>query len=166
MKTRALLIIDLQKGVETPEHKLFQLDRVLQQVNDRIAVFRQNKRPIVFIQHQDADLVPDSDSWQLFPQLSALPSDYYVGKTHANSFYHTALSDLLKELEVTELEICGAQTQYCVDTTIRMAHGLGYGLSMQRGLTTTLDNGRLSAEDIIIHHEGIWDNRFLTFFEE
>ncbi|WKB37298.1 isochorismatase family protein [Terrilactibacillus sp. S3-3] len=88
-----------------------------------------------------------------------------MNKTHANAFYKTDLNDKLVKLNVHQFEICGAQTEYCVDTTIRMAHGLGYKLFMKKGLTTTLNNDLLGAKTIIAHHENIWDGRFLTFFD-
>ncbi|MCB5955644.1 cysteine hydrolase family protein [Enterococcus sp. CWB-B31] len=166
MEKKALLIIDLQVGLESAEKKLFQLERVLNEVNDRIAVYRKENRPIIFIQHEDEELIPDSHAWHLFPELHAEEKDYYISKTHANSFFHTNLTSLLETLGVTQLEICGAQTEYCVDTTIRMAHGLGYNCFMKKGLTTTLNNSRLKASEIIQHHEAIWNLRFLTFFSE
>lgn len=163
MNKRALLVIDLQVGVESNEKKLYRLGEVIKKVNEQINDFRQSNRPIIFVQHEDEELVAESELWQLFPELNATKEDYYVGKTHANSFYKTGLSELLEELGIDELEICGAQTEYCVDTTIRMAHGLGYRLFMRIGTATTTDNDHLKAFQIIKHHEAIWDNRFLTF---
>lgn len=164
MDKRALVVIDLQVGVESEEKKLYQLAKVIERVNEQIETFRKNGRPIIFIQHEDEELVVGSDSWQLFPELNVAETDYFIGKTHANSFYKTKLSERLEQLGVNELELCGAQTEYCVDTTIRMAHGLGYQLFMRKGTATTVDNERLLAEQIIAHHEAIWDQRFLTFF--
>ncbi|MGM0218844.1 cysteine hydrolase family protein [Enterococcus sp. AZ126] len=163
MPTKALVVIDLQQGLENFGTGLFQLNDLLIAVNQRISDYRQHQLPIIFIQHEDADLVVDSPDWQLFDQLNATTEDFYVGKTHANSFFQTPLKDLLDELSVTELEFCGAQTEYCVDTTIRMAHGLGYTCFMKRGLSTTLNNDLLGAKTIIQHHEQLWDKRFLTF---
>ena len=158
-----LIVIDLQRGLHTDSAPLYQLERVLAITNERIAEYRQSALPIIFIQHEDQELIPTTDSWKLMAPLDNQSSDYYVAKTHANSFYRTTLSKLLTELAVKEIEFCGAQTEYCVDTTIRMAHGLGYQLSMVRGGNTTLDNSELSAKQIIAHHEDIWDQRFLTF---
>lgn len=163
MKHTALIVIDLQKGLDTKEAGLFRLPEVLIGVNQRIAEYRKFELPIIFIQHEDEDLVIDSDAWQLFDELDAQKSDFYIGKTHANSFYQTKLKILLEQLSVTELEFCGAQTEYCVDTTIRMAHGLGYICSMKRGLNTTLNNDLLDAQTTISHHENLWNQRFLTF---
>lgn len=159
-----LIIIDLQRGLHTDEAPLYRLDNVLRITNERIADYRQQKRPIIFVQHEDQELVPTSEAWKLMEQINNRGSDYYIAKTHANSFYQTILTKLLTDLKVREIEFCGAQTEYCVDTTIRVAHGLGYKLSMAQGSTTTLDGTELSAEQIIRHHEAIWNQRFLTFF--
>lgn len=91
MGKRALLIIDLQVGLESGEKKLYQLDQVIEQVNEQIEHYRKNEQPIIFIQHEDEDLVADSPSWQLFSTLKVENNDYFVGKTHANSFYQTVL---------------------------------------------------------------------------
>ncbi|QCR32497.1 cysteine hydrolase family protein [Lysinibacillus sp. SGAir0095] len=164
MEKSALIIIDLQIGVQPDNDSLFNLENVLEEVNQRIHVFREKNNPIFFVQHNDCDLVLNSPQWQLFPELNAKDTDFFINKTHANSFYKTDLDDQLRKLNINKLEICGAQTEFCVDTTIRMAHGLGYELSMKKGLTTTLNNDLLGAKTIIEHHENLWNNRFLTFF--
>ena len=61
-------------------------------------------------------------------ELDHQPTDYYLLKTHANSFFQTNLQATLTELGVESIEFCGAQTEYCVDTTIRVAHSLGLSL--------------------------------------
>ena len=163
MSNRALIIIDLQNGLEQTGQHLFRLNDVLTAVNLRIFDYRKQKQPIIFIQHEDEELLPQSYNWQLFDCLDARPEDSYIGKTHANAFFNTSLKERLDELAVTELEFCGAQTEYCVDTTIRMAHGLKYTNFMKKGLSTTLSNDLLEAQTIIQHHEHLWYKRFLTF---
>lgn len=163
MQKTALLIIDLQIGVQPENDQLCNLTNVLNGVNQRIRLHRETNNPIIFVQHNDNGLLLNSPEWELFPTLDAKETDIYIDKTHANSFYQTELTEQLKKLNITTLEICGAQTEYCVDTTVRMAHGLGYQLFMKKGLTTTLNSELLDAKTIIEHHENLWNNRFLTF---
>lgn len=158
----ALLIIDLQKGVCKGASPLYQVDILIERVNQRIAEYRQKNLPIIFIQHEDEELVKESESWRLHPDLQALATDHFVGKTHANSFYHTRLQEVLQQENVDALEIWGAQTQYCVDATVKFAHGLGYQLFMEKGGSTTADNSFMSAEQTIAFYEDIWRNRFAT----
>lgn len=95
-------------------------------------------------------------------ELDHQPTDYYLLKTHANSFFQTNLQAPLIGLGVESIEFCGAQTEYCVDTTIRFAHSLGYHCWMKSDLHTTVDSLLLIAPAIIAHHEAIWENRFLN----
>lgn len=74
------------------------------------------------------------------------------------------MSVLLTELDCHSIELCGAQAEYCIDTTVKFAHGLGYQLMMCRGATTTYDNPFMKAKETIAFYEKIWDKRFLTFW--
>ena len=94
-----------------------------------------------------------------FEKLDTQPTDFSSENT-CECLYQTNLNDLLTEQAVQTLEIAGVQTEFCVDTTIRMAHGLGYTCLMTPKTTSTLDNGHLTAAQIIQHHEAIWAGRF------
>ncbi|WP_125762569.1 cysteine hydrolase family protein [Levilactobacillus mulengensis] len=160
-----LLVIDLQNGVCYGDETAVNLPQVIAGVNARIAAYRQTKKPIVFVQHTDADLVKGTHDWEFIPELAYRDTDPVVSKTHANAFYHTNLRRVLTGFAAESLEICGAQTEYCVDTTVKVAHGIGYDLEMTRGLTTTVDNPFMTAEQTIAFFEGIWDKRFVTMRE-
>jgi nicotinamidase-related amidase len=166
MLADSLIVIDLQNGVcFNGLHQIEDLDQVINTINQRIQCYREANKPIIFVQHRDEDLIPNSYAWQLISALDATNSDYYVQKTHANAFFHTNLQTVLEENTVKTLEICGAQTQYCVDTTVKMAHGLGYQLQMCKGITTTYDNQYMNAKQTIAFYENIWDKRFVTFID-
>lgn len=161
----ALLIIDLQKGVCFDQVKIDHFEEIIALVNQRIQLYRGQNKPILFIQHCDEQLVPHSEAWAIVDELDAEEQDTYIQKTHANSFYHTKLQEVLQKRHIGSLEICGAQTQYCVDTTIKFAHGLGYQLTMLKNASTTYDNEFLSASDTISFYENIWENRFLQLIK-
>ncbi|MBO0451706.1 MULTISPECIES: cysteine hydrolase family protein [Enterococcus] len=161
----ALLIIDLQKGVCFDDKTIDHFSDLITLVNQRMKLYREQIKPIIFIQHCDEDLVPNSKSWEIVDELERKEHDIIVQKTHANSFYHTNLQALLQQQQITSLEICGAQTQFCVDTTIKFAHGLGYQLTMLKNGSTTYDNEFLSASDTIAFYENIWNRRFLHLIQ-
>ncbi|MBC1456569.1 cysteine hydrolase family protein [Listeria newyorkensis] len=163
MVSDVLVVIDLQNGVNSAEYPLADLERVLDGVNQRIAMYRDAGKPVIFVQHVDEELVIGSDAWALMPELDCRHDDIYVNKTHANSFFKTELPAILAGLDVEKIEFCGAQTEYCVDTTVRFAHGLGFDSYMVRGLHTTADSDLMDAGTIMAHHESLWDKRFLTF---
>lgn len=163
MMSDVLVVIDLQNGVNSVDYPLVRLKSVLTGVNQRIANYRDTGKPVIFVQHVDEELVIGSDAWAVMSELDSQQDDIYVNKTHANSFYKTELPAILAGLSVQKIEFCGAQTEYCVDTTVRFAHGLGFDCYMVRGLHTTMDSDLVDAKTIMAHHEAIWNGRFLTF---
>lgn len=70
---------------------------------------------------------------------------------------------ILNQQQVDQLEICGAQTEYCIDATIKMAHGLGYQVVMKHGAASTFDNSFMTAPETNTFFERIWRDRFLKF---
>ena len=53
------------------------------------------------------------------------------------------------------------QTEYCIDTTCRVAFEKGYKLIMPEDTNTTFDNGNLSAKEVYQYHNfRIFKNRF------
>lgn len=158
----ALVIIDLQKGVCFGKEEIFNLASMIEKVNQRISEYSKGEKLIIFVQHNDDVLVRESEQWQILTELDQEKANYLVQKTHANSFYRTELKNILEQHTIHSLEILGAQTEFCIDTTVKFAHGLGYKLQMMKGATTTFDNTFMSAEKTISFYESIWEHRFLT----
>lgn len=158
----ALLVIDLQNGVVAGGDARF-LASMVAKINCQLSLYSQNGKPIIIIQHNDDQLVQESQAWKVIDELQIPANAYFIQKTHANSFYETNLQKILASLNVKTIQICGAQVEYCVDTTIKMAHGIGYSLEMQRDTTFTLDNDYMDGAQTRRLYEDIWNDRFLTF---
>ena len=73
-------------------------------------------------------------------------------KTTPDSFYKTHLQKLLPVQDFERLVICGLQTDYCINTTVRQALTLGYDVVLAGDAHSTVDNGNQTAEDIIAEH--------------
>ena len=56
------------------------------------------------------------------------------------------------------LMITGCATDYCVDTTLRIAASLDYQLFAISDAHTTADRPHLDAGSIITHHNSMWRN--------
>lgn len=153
MKT-ALLVIDVQQGLCEGAHATYRSEDVIARINAVADKARAAGAVVIFIQHESASglMAPGSRGWQFAEGLHLEPADLRVRKTTPDSFNGTELDALLKRHRITDLVICGMQTEFCVDTTIRRALALGYPVVLVADGHTTEDNAHLSAAGIIQHH--------------
>ena len=84
--------------------------------------------------------------------LAVQPEDIRVRKTTPDSFHKTELQSLLQARNVETLVVCGLQSDFCVDCTVRRALALGYPVVLVSVAHSTVDNGVLSAAEISAHH--------------
>lgn len=150
----ALLVIDMQRALCTGEDAAVGIGDVTMRIN---AVARQARAaglPVVLVQHEDADgpLVHGSEGWQLADGLDVDAADLRLRKRTPDSFHNTALQAMLRERGITDLVVCGLQSDYCIDTSVRRALALGYGVTLVADGHSTVDNGVLTAAQIIAHH--------------
>ena len=154
LRFSCLLVIDVQRGLCEGKYATFDAAGVVERINSVAAKARAAGVPVIFIQHDSADGVLDlgSEGWQLARGLESLTGDLYLRKQATDSFHRTELQALLQSMGVTELVICGMQSEFCVDTTTRRALALGYPVLLVADGHTTLNNGILTAEQISKHH--------------
>lgn len=151
-----LLVIDVQNGL----NQAARFDDVVKDINQRIDQYRSAQRALLFVQNCDEGLVYGSSSWQFAPTLARQSGDRVLGKYHSDVFFETGLDVLLKHAGVQTIEVCGLQTEYCIDTAFRVGHDYGYKMQIVHGLHTTFDTPTLSAAQMLKHHEHIWDGSF------
>jgi nicotinamidase-related amidase len=150
----ALLIIDLQSALCTGDSAAFDIERVIERINDLAAKARAAGVPVVLIQHEEdaGPLRCGTEGWQLDARLMVRPEDIRVRKTATDSFHRTELHELLQSRGVSDLVVCGLQSEFCVDSTVRGALAHGYPVTLVADGHSTLDNGILSAARISAHH--------------
>ncbi|WNW10403.1 cysteine hydrolase family protein [Pseudomonas sp. DTU_2021_1001937_2_SI_NGA_ILE_001] len=152
---KALIVIDVQQGLFEPEPQPANAAQVIARINTLTAKARQRGVPVVFIQHEATvgqHFRHGSDAWQLHVGLEVLAGDQFVRKTTPDSFLNTDLDALLKHAGVSELVVCGYATEFCIDTTVRRAAGLGYHVTLASDAHTTHDKAHAEAAAIIAHH--------------
>lgn len=149
----ALLIIDVQKGLFGPSPKPYQVDQVIDNINQLITKAERNNVPVIYIQHEHKSYLPyQADVWQIYQPLNTIANGYYIRKTTPDSFLNTELLKLLQRLAVNQLVVCGYASEFCVDTTIRRAAALGYPVILAKDAHTTHDKPHANASAIIEHH--------------
>jgi nicotinamidase-related amidase len=151
---RALLVIDMQRALCTGEEAAHDAEALIGRVNALMAKARAADVPIVLVQHEEAtgSLVHGSDGWQLADGLGADGSDLRLRKTTPDSFLRTGLDAMLRERGVTDVVVCGLQSDFCIDSTVRGALARGYGVTLVADGHSTVDNPVLSAPQITRHH--------------
>ncbi|SFF31862.1 Nicotinamidase-related amidase [Paenibacillus algorifonticola] len=169
---QALIIIDVQEAFfNLPENYLYQKEDLVLRINQWIAAARSAEVPVIFIQHTDYDNINDefyvdSPDWQLYHGLDIRAEDVVSRKTTWDSFHETELAVVLEGKSIDQLIFAGAQTEFCLDTTIRAAYSRGYKSNiLAKNSHSTLANAVLTAPQIIEHHEHIWNGRFVTIRE-
>jgi len=130
----ALLIIDVQVGVMAAA---FEREVKITNMSKAIEKARAESIPVIWVQHSDEELVLESAEWEIVPELSPLPSETKVRKTFRSSFEETNLEEVLKDLGVSHLYVCGAETNNCLRHTSHTALEKGYDLTLISDAHTT-----------------------------
>ncbi len=170
MKTNstALLVIDVQEGMFTLEGvRIHDVDDFLSCVSDLIASARAAGVPVVYVQHcgpPGSPLERGSAGCEIHASISPLHGELVVQKLESDAFLDTDLQKELEALGVTDLVVCGMQSEFCVDTTCRRAHGLGYRVTGHTTVDedTSSDESTLSAEQKVAHHNETLARGFVT----
>jgi nicotinamidase-related amidase len=156
----ALLVIDVQQALCSGEWAAFEINRVVDRINELAEQARMAGAPVFFVQHEEdqGSLRFGTEGWQLYERLATRPEDTRVRKAASDSFYQTELHALLQSRGVAELVVCGLQSEFCVDSTVRRALALGYPVVLVSNAHSTMDNGVLSAAQISAHHNATLAN--------
>lgn len=145
---KALLVIDLQNDYfESGRYPLWNAEQVLKRIVHAMRKAEAQDIPIILVQH-----IADSrqGSAPFFNKgsagamlhadiVAAAPQAPIVIKRHADSFVSTNLEQILDELEIEELLICGMMTQNCVTHTAISPSAAKYHVSVLQDCCTTVD---------------------------
>ncbi|KAF1045496.1 MAG: Streptothricin hydrolase [Herbaspirillum frisingense] len=155
----ALLIIDVQHALCTGAEAVADASRTIANINLLSQRARAARVPVIFVQHEDAgSLRHDSEGWQLAQGLENTPQDIRLRKRGSDAFHQTELQSMLKMRHISQLVICGMQTEFCVESTVRRALALGYPVTLAGDGHTTTHNGVLEAASIVAHHNATLSN--------
>lgn len=156
----ALLIIDVQQALCSGQWAAHDIERVVDRINAVAARARATSLPVILVQHEEADgqLKYGTEGWQLYDRLATRPEDIRLRKAASDSFHKTELQALLQSNKVDHLIVCGLQSEFCVDSTVRGALARGYPVTLVADGHSTLDNAVLSASQISAHHNATLAN--------
>ena len=148
MPSTALLVIDVQRsafdGALIPP-----IDRPVELVgNARLLVdsARGSGTAVVFVQHCEGAGEPfevGTPHWEFHDALTPAAGELVIRKHASSAFEGTDLDERLRALGVTDLVVCGLQSEHCVSNTSKSALARGYGVRVASdGHSTWPSDGR------------------------
>ena len=151
----ALLVIDVQENALARAHER---EAVIANVGSLVERARRDGVPVVWVQHCDEHLARESDGWQIVSELTPDDAEPLVEKHHGDSFEGTTLETVLSDLGVGRLVVVGAQTDWCVRSTLHGAFARGYDATLVGDAHTTEDQTEWGAPppDLVIAHTNLY----------
>lgn len=138
-KNVALLVVDVQKAYQhfrlpNESGKIFgdTIEKSLWVIGQTLSLFREKKKPIVFVQHTDFMVQENSEGFKLADGLERKETEYQVIKRYPNSFFKTDLAEKLLKEDVGFVIVCGLAAGGCVDATVQGAMENDLGVAVLR----------------------------------
>ena len=147
----ALLVVDVQQGAV--DRGPWRAAELMGNIASLIAACRGSGVEVVYVQHDGKpgeDEEPGTPGWEIAADIRPGPGERVVRKRFNSAFRETDLRAYLEDRGVGTLLVVGIQTEYCVDTTIRVAFEHGFEVVVPEMTNSTFDSGGLTAAQI--HH--------------
>lgn len=163
--TAALLVIDVQEGMQPLT--AHDGEGVVSRIGSLLDRARQARINIIYVQHDGSaepghPLARGTPGHAIYRAIAPKEGEPAVVKTHCSAFQDTDLEPRLMAMGVDHLIVCGMQTEYCVDTTVRAAFERGFKVTLVSDAHSTGDTRVLKAKDIIAHHNAVLGGDFAT----
>ncbi len=158
MKT-ILLVVDVQQALI--DANPVRADEFLLNLKMLIDRAHTSGTEVVYMRHDGGPedvLAKGSEGWRLHRSIRPRSGEKVFDKRFPSSFLKTGLQEYLKLKDVERIVLCGMQTEYCIDTTCKVAFENGYDVVIPAGATTTYANPLLSGEKLVHYYEKlIWN---------
>lgn len=143
MSAAALLIIDVQQGLDNPAYGERNNPQAESQMARLLAFWRERAWPVLHVRHDSVE--PNSPLRPELPgnaiKAEVLPNDGepLFTKNVNSAFVGTQLEAYLREQGIEQLVIVGLTTDHCVSTSVRMAANLGFDVTLVSDATATFE---------------------------
>lgn len=123
---------------------------------------RENKVPVVFIQHCGFPgqlYAEGTEQWIIHPAISPIANEVTVQKRQSNSFDGTDLEHILNDLGIKNVVACGLQSEFCVSNTCLGALELGFSAGVASDAHSTWSNEEYKAQEIIARQNSFLESK-------
>ena len=150
MKNSALVVIDLQNDI-TKNYK-----EIIERVNQSIDMADANGLYIIYIQHNNLSagtrtFKHGTRGAEFVPELKIV-SSYIFTKTKSNALTSEAFAAFIREHDITEFFIVGADAAACIKSTCFNMRKCGYTVHVLSDCITSYDKKKLP--ELLAYYEG------------
>ena len=141
----ALIVVDVQRAFDEWEAagKRRNNPEALARIVELLVAFRGGSLPIFHIRHEGtragSSFLPNGTGYPVKDEAREIEGETVIVKRVNSAFIGTDLEQRLRAADIKALVICGATTNHCVETTVRMAGNLGFDACLVRDATWTFD---------------------------
>ncbi len=139
----ALIIVDVQKGLDEPYWGQRNNPRAEENMAQLLAAWRRSRRPIYHIQHQSTNprspLRPGYAGNAIKDDVQPAAGEPVLQKQVNSAFIGTDLEARLRQARHGTVILVGLTTDHCVSTTARMAANLGFQTWVVSDATATFE---------------------------
>jgi nicotinamidase-related amidase len=130
----ALVVIDVQVNVV---RDAYERDAKVANMAEAVKKARAASIPVIWVRHSAQDLPLHTDGWQIVPELVPAQGEQIIEKKFRSTFVDTNFEEVLSQLKINHLYICGAETNNCVRHTSMSALEYGYDVTLIADAHTT-----------------------------
>lgn len=158
----ALVVIDVQQAL-VDAHPAGE-DRFLAALEQLVGAARHAGVPVLHVCHDGGpgdELERGTDGWREHSAVAPHADEVVINKHFNSAFRQTDLHERLQALGAQRLVLCGMQTEFCFDVSVKVAFELGYDVTIPREAVATFDTDFASGEALTTYFaDHIWHNRY------
>lgn len=144
MSKTALLIIDVQKGLDDPSLGKRNNPQAESNMALLLSQWRKRRLPVVHIRHCSVEpgspLRPGLPGNAFKEEVQPLPGEKQFDKSVNSAFIGTGLDEYLRDQGISSLVIVGLTTEHCVSASTRMASDLGFDATLVADATAAFEH--------------------------
>jgi nicotinamidase-related amidase len=139
--TTALLLIDVQTGLDDPKYGPRNNPQAEQRMSELLSAWRTKGRPVIHVKHNSihatSPLRPELPGNAIKPEVAPKAGEPLFEKNQNSAFVGTPLEEYLRANGIDSLVMVGLTTDHCVSTTARMGANLGFAVTVVSDATAT-----------------------------
>lgn len=158
----ALIVIDMQEALVG--RRPYGADGTVGAIARLVGACRESGVPVLHVRHDGGpgdELEAGTDGWRICAPLAPQEGEPVFDKHFNSAFRWTGLQAHLEQRGLRRLLMCGMQTEFCFDASVKVAFELGFDVTVPRGAVTTFDCAFAPGDELTAYFmDRIWDGRY------